>query len=101
MNDYELEFSKNFVAKGNVLITVGGENCGPMYIFYIGSDGKLHVKKVDPRPPEVGLQFDTAVLVMKQALLAKDRKIEEKLLSTAQTILTPIALEVRKQIVGE
>lgn len=101
MSNRELEFSKDFVATGQVLFTVGGLNCGPGYIIYIGSDGKIHVKRVPPRNPELSVQFDAAISILEHALLAKNVKIEEKLITAAQSILAPIAKEVNAHMQGK
>lgn len=81
-----------------VVIRVGGENDGPGYIIYVGSDGKLHIKKVPGWDPGVRLQFDAAVSILQHAALAKDAKIEQKLIASAEKLMNPIAQQVYKSV---
>ena len=95
------DLPNEFVAGEHIIIQVGGQNDGPGYIIYVGSDGKVHVKRVPGRDPGVKVQFDAAVSILEHAALTKDASIEKRLTASAQESLAPIAQKIYTSTVGK
>lgn len=80
-----------FMSPG-VLTDAGG------FIIYIGSDGKLHVKKVPPMGPETVAELTAVFSILEGAGQLRNQKVQQELLHVAQAIAAPHAGELQKAV---
>ena len=82
-----------FISPG-VLTDAGG------FIIYIGSDGKVHIKRVPPWNPETLAELQTAVGVLENVGHIQNRAIQDEFVKVAQNVIAKHAGELQKAVGG-
>jgi hypothetical protein len=82
-----------FMSPG-VLTDAGG------FIIYIGSDGKIHIKRVPPWNPETLRELQAAVTVIDQVGRIENRAVADQFLKVAEGVIGKHVGELQK-VVGE
>jgi hypothetical protein len=82
-----------FVSPG-VLTDAGG------FIIYIGSDGKVHIKRIPPLGPESVRELQAVFAILQYAGGIQNRAVADELVKVAQQVATPHAAELQKLVGG-
>lgn len=77
---------------GGVFTDAGG------FIIYIGSDGKLHVKKVPPWNPETIGELKAVFSILEHAGAIRNQKVQQELVRVAEQIAQPHVGELQKAV---
>lgn len=82
-----------FMSPG-VLTDAGG------FIIYIGSDGKVHIKRVPPWNPETLHELQSAFGALEHVGQIQDRAVADQFVKVAQGVITKHAGELQKAVGG-
>ncbi len=82
-----------FISPG-VLTDAGG------FIIYIGSDGKVHIKRIPPWGPETLRELQAAFAVVEHAGAIKNAAVAEQFLHVAQAVVGQHVAELQKAVGG-
>jgi hypothetical protein len=82
-----------FVSPG-VLTDAGG------FIIYIGSDGKVHIRRIPPLGPESVRELQAVFAILQYAGGIQNRAVADELVKVAQQVATPHAAELQKLVGG-
>lgn len=80
-----------FMSPG-VLTDAGG------FMIYVGSDGKLHVKKVPPWNPETLNELKAVFDVLEGVGQIRNQKVQQELLRVAEQVAQPHVGELQKAV---
>lgn len=80
-----------FMSPG-VLTDAGG------FIIYIGSDGKVHIKRVPPWNPETLSELQAAVAVVDHVGRIQNRAVADQFLKVAEGVLGKHVGELQKAV---
>jgi hypothetical protein len=81
-----------------VLVTPGVFTDAGGFIVYMGSDGKLHVKRVPGWDPGVRAEIGAAVQILDQLHAVKDANVAQRFTEFATGILNARAGEIEHQV---
>ena len=82
-----------FITPG-VLTDAGG------FIIYIGSDGKIHVKRVPPWDPETLGELQAAVAVLDNVSAIRNEAVAGQFLKVAEGVFAKHAGALQKTVAG-
>lgn len=82
------------------IAVIGGFTDAGGFILYVGSDGKLHVRRVPPWNPETLGELKAAVGILEFAGQLRNAKVQEELVGIAQRIAAPHVGELQKAVGG-
>jgi len=82
-----------FISPG-VLTDAGG------FIIYIGSDGKVHVKRIPPLGPESVAELGAVFAVLESVSAIKSAAVDNELLRVAQDVASKHVGELQKAVGG-
>jgi hypothetical protein len=80
-----------FVSPG-VLTDAGG------FIIYIGSDGKVHVKRVPPWDPETRAELQAAFAVLEHAGQIRNQAVAQQFLAVSERVIQQHAGALQKGV---
>ncbi len=80
-----------FISPG--VLTDGGG-----YIIYIGSDGKVHIKKIPPWDPETLSELQVAVAVLDGAGAIRNEAVAAQFLKVAEGVVAKHAAALQKAV---
>jgi len=82
-----------FISPG-VLTDAGG------FIIYIGSDGKIHVKRIPPLGPESVAELGAVFTVLESVSAIKNASVDNEFLRVAQDVASKHVGELQKAVGG-
>jgi hypothetical protein len=80
-----------FMSPG-VLTDAGG------FIIFIGSDGKIHIKRIPPWGPETLSELQTAVAVIDHVGRIQNRAVADQFLKVAEGVIGKHVAELQKVV---
>ena len=68
------------------------------FIIYIGSDGKVHIKRVPPWDPGVRAELQTVFAVLEHAGAIKNAAVQKQFTAAATHVVEAHAAELQKAV---